>query len=99
MAVGVFCGSIAPGDGKWGSPWRALLLVLREGSCAQASPSRCAHTVPEMAWGEHHQQSQNRKQGFRHTGATRVKDTHAIVRGRETRWPEVDPTGFGVAGR
>lgn len=33
-AGGVFGGSVAPGDGKWGSAWRALLLVVREGSCA-----------------------------------------------------------------
>ena len=31
--------------------------------------------------GAQHQQSQNRNQGFRHTGVTRVKDTHAIVGG------------------
>ena len=82
-----------PGDdAEWVSPWRALLPALGRGrgSRAQPSPSRCVHTVPEMAWGSQRQQSQNGKQGFRHTGVTRVKDTHAMVRGRDTSWLEVN---------
>lgn len=70
-----------PGGWGGGGALAALLLVVGEGSPAQPRPSRYVHTVPEMAWGAQRQQSQNRNQGFRHTGVTKVRDTHAIVGG------------------
>lgn len=85
----------SPGGGEWAWPSRALLLVLGRGLLPSLAPPTMCILYLKWLGGAQRQQSQNRNQGFRHTGVTRAKDTHAIV--GKTSWLEVKPMDLRVA--